>query len=389
VQYCARRLLDRIHRYTRDRLRREIEPVTAQDFMRFLLRWQGLTPETRRAGQRGLAAVVEQLQGFEAAVASWESDVLAARVSGYRPEWLDALCFSGEVVWGRLSQRATATPSHRSATISRATPVTLAFRADLTWLYQALRGAPGNEAAAACDNALAQHLARRGALFAAELQSQLGISRRELLESLWDAVAKGLVTSDGFGALRSLLHARVDDGPTGLGARLRRGAAPELRREGRWALLQPSSAALDPDALAEAVAEQLLARWGVVFADVVARESLALPYREITWALRRLEARGVVRGGRFVNGFVGEQYALPEAVEQLRATRKLEKTGERVLLSACDPLNLAGIVLPGPRVPAFRGRSLTLVDGALLPSEAESGRPATPPVAETIPIESC
>jgi ATP-dependent Lhr-like helicase len=364
-QYCARRLLDRIHRYTRDRLRREIEPVSPQDFMRFLLRWQGVTPDTRRAGQRGLAAVVEQLQGFEAAVASWESDVLASRVSGYRPEWLDALCFSGEVVWGRLSQRATPTPSQRSATISRATPVTLAFRADLTWLHQALRGAPGAESEGPSENPLARHLERRGALFAAELQNQLGISRRELHEALWDAVARGLVASDGFGALRSLLHARVDEPVTTTTTRLRRGAAPELRREGRWALLQPSSAALDPDALAEAVAEQLLARWGVVFADVVARESLALPYREISWALRRLEARGVVRGGRFVNGFVGEQYALPEAVEQLRATRKLEKTGERVLLSACDPLNLAGIILPGPRVPAFRGRSLTLVDGAL------------------------
>jgi ATP-dependent Lhr-like helicase len=365
LQYCARRLLDRIHRYTRDRLRREIEPVSAQDFMRFLLRWQGVTPDTRRAGQRGLAAVVAQLQGFEAAVASWESDVLAARVSGYRPEWLDALCFSGEVVWGRLSQRASAMPSQRSATISRATPVTLAFRADLAWLHQALRGAASPETEAPSENALAQHLERRGALFAAELQIQLGISRRELHDALWDAVARGLIASDGFGALRSLLHARMDEPLTATGTRLRRGAAPELRREGRWALLQPSSATLDPDALAEAVAEQLLARWGVVFADVVARESLALPYREITWALRRLEARGVVRGGRFVNGFVGEQYALPEAVEQLRATRKLEKTGERVLLSACDPLNLAGIILPGPRVPAFRGRSLTLVDGAL------------------------
>lgn len=371
-QYCARRLLDRIHRYTRDRLRREVEPVSPQDFMRFLLRWQGVTPDTRRAGQRGLSAVVEQLQGFEAAVASWESDVLAARVSGYRAEWLDALCFSGEVVWGRLSQRATPTPSQRSATISRATPVTLAFRADLPWLHQALRGAASAEGEPTPPNALALHLEQRGALFAAELQSQLGFSRRELHEALWDAVARGLIASDGFGALRSLLHARVDEPLALMSPRLRRGAAPELRREGRWALLQPSTAALDPDALAEAVAEQLLARWGVVFADVVARESLTLPYREIAWALRRLEARGVVRGGRFVNGFVGEQYALPEAVEQLRATRRLDKTGETVSLSACDPLNLAGIILPGPRVPALRGRSLTLVDGAFADVGAEN-----------------
>lgn len=372
-QYCARRLLDRIHRYTRDRLRREIEPVSAQDFMRFLLRWHGVTPEMQRAGQRGLSAVVEQLQGFEAAVASWESEVLAARVVGYRAEWLDALCFSGEVVWGRFSLRPASSSVTRSATISRATPVTLAFRGDLPWLHQAWQGAVQRHGdSAGCESALVECLRRRGALFAAELQSELGVSRKELHEALWDAVARGVVASDGFGALRSLLKPRPEDDRAPAPTRLRRGASPELRREGRWALLQPATSALDPDALAEAVAEQLLARWGVVFADVVARESLALPYREITWALRRLEARGVVRGGRFVNGFVGEQYALPEAVEELRATRRLAKTGETVRLSACDPLNLLGIVLPGPRLPAQRGRSFVLRDGALETAEYDA-----------------
>jgi ATP-dependent helicase Lhr and Lhr-like helicase len=385
-QYCARRLLDRIHRYTRDRLRREIEPVSAQDFMRFLLRWQGVAPDTRRAGQRGLSAVVEQLQGFEAAVASWESDVLAARVIGYRAEWLDALCFSGEVVWGRLSQRAAGASTLRSATISRATPVTLAFRGDLPWLHQALRGASATQATPAPDSSLVECLRRRGALFAAELQSELGLSRKELHEALWDAVARGVVASDGFGALRSLLQPRADVASAPGSARLRRGASPELRREGRWALLQASSSALDPDALAEAVAEQLLARWGVVFADVVARENLALPYRELTWALRRLEARGVVRGGRFVNGFVGEQYALPEAVDELRATRRTEKTGESVRLSACDPLNLIGVVLPGARLPAQRGRSFVLRDGALESTEPAAIQPT--PLARDIALES-
>ncbi len=381
-QFCARRLLDRIHRYTRDRLRREIEPVSAQDFMRFLLRWQGVTGDTRRAGSRGLSAVVEQLQGFEAAVASWEADVLAARVAGYRSEWLDALCFSGEVVWGRLGPRSTPSNALRTATISRATPVTLAFRADLAWLHQSRRAAP--EARTAEDElpsgcaALIRCLKARGALFSSELLTELGISWRELNEALWDAVARGLVTSDGFGALRSLMRRRLDEpSPSGSAARLRRGARPELLREGRWALLPLPRATLDPDALAEAVAEQLLARWGVVFADVVARENLALPYRELTWALRRLEARGVVRGGRFIHGFVGEQYALPEAVDMLRSVRRVPHSGEQVTLSACDPLNLVGIVLPGERVPAHRGRSFTLVDGALAsaastPSEAPS-----------------
>lgn len=366
-QFCARRLLDRIHRYTRDRLRREIEPVSPQDYMRFLLRWQGVTGDTKRAGQRGLSAAIEQLQGFEAAVASWEADVLPARVAGYRPEWLDALCFSGEVMWGRLSERSAPLHAQRSATISRATPVTLAFRADLAWLQQALRGP-----AAAADelprgaSALLACLQQRGALFSSELMSELGMSWRELNEALWDAVARGRLTSDGFGALRSLLQRRLEEPrPAAPVFGLRRGGKRELSREGRWALLPAARTADDADALAEAVAEQLLARWGVLFADVVARENLALPYRELSWALRRLEARGVVRGGRFVNGFVGEQYALPDAVEQLRAVRRLPHSGETVTLSACDPLNLIGSIVPGAKVPVQRGRSFTLVDGAL------------------------
>jgi ATP-dependent Lhr-like helicase len=379
-QFCARRLLDRIHRYTRDRLRREIEPVSPQDFMRFLLRWQGVTSDTRRAGARGLSAVIEQLQGFEAAVAAWEADVLAARVVAYRPEWLDALCFSGEVVWGRLGPRHAPSNSLRSATISRATPVTLAFRADLGWLHQSLRGVPAasDDDLSSGTAALISCLKARGALFSSELLSELGASWRELNETLWDAVARGLVTSDGFGALRSLMRRRLEE-PSSVASptRLRRGARPELLREGRWALLPPPQASLDPDAFAEAVAEQLLARWGVVFADVLTREDLAVPYRDLTWALRRLEARGVVRGGRFINGFVGEQYALPEAVDMLRSVRRLPHANEQLTLSACDPLNLVGIIVPGERVPAHRGRTFTLLDGALVVTQ--------PPPADALP----
>ncbi len=368
LQYCARRLLDRIHRYTRDRLRREIEPVAPQDFMRFLLRWQGVTPDTQREGAAGLSSVIEQLQGFEAAVASWESDVLSARVTGYRPEWLDALCFSGEVTWGRLSRRAAGEASAQSATISRATPVTLAFRGDLPWLSAALRGgrSPAAEPLSDATARLLEGLRRRGALFTAELTNELCIPPDELSEALWDAVARGLVTSDGFGALRSLMQQRAPQVVRSV--RLRRGARGAFHREGRWALLPDTPSELDADALAEAVAEQLLARWGVVFADLLARESGVVPYRELVWALRRLEARGVVRGGRFVGGFVGEQYALPEAVEALRQARRTPHSGETVTLSACDPLNLVGTIVPGVRVPALRGRSVTYVDGAAITS---------------------
>ncbi len=378
-QFCARRLLDRIHRYTRDRLRREIEPVSPQDFMRFLLEWQGATPGTRRTGPHGLSAVVEQLQGFEAAVASWEHDVLAARIAGYRPEWLDALCFSGQLVWGRFSPRSAPERPGQSATVSRATPVTLAFRGDLPWLQQALRGTDKPPAELPERAALlVSCLKRRGALFASELLSELGCDFRELNDALWDAVARGLVTADGYGALRSLMRRRAEPAPPAASSfKLRRGGQSDMAREGRWALLPEPSASLERDALAEAVAEQLLARWGVVFADVTARESLALPYRDITWALRRLEARGVVRGGRFVSGFVGEQYALPEAVEQLRSVRRSEPRGDVVELSACDPLNLVGIILPGARVPAQRGRMLRLVDGAEAAEPALSAHNST------------
>lgn len=376
-QYCARRLLSRIHRATQDRLRREVEPVTARDFMRFLLRWQGVTLAERREGTRGVAAVIEQLQGFELAVAGWENDVLPARVSDYRGEWLDALCFSGEVTWGRLSRRS-AIALGRGATISRATPVTLAFRADLPWLLLAARGSQAFalDASAECARVV-DFLRARGALFGAELCAQLGLSKRELSSALWDGVARGLIGSDGFGALRNLMQTDLDSVWRAPAGGLRRGAGGEVRREGRWALLPEADPCVDPDALAEAVAEQLLARWGVVFPDLIVRETLAVPFRELIWALRRLEARGSVRGGRFVNGFAGEQYALPDAVETLRAVRRSERNGEVVRLSACDPLNLTGIVLPGARVPAQRGRILTLVDGALENNEESSAELAS------------
>jgi ATP-dependent Lhr-like helicase len=312
-------------------------------------------------------SVVAQLQGFEAAIASWEGDVLSARVAGYRSEWLDALSFSGEVLWGRLSRRSASSVAGRNVSVSRATPVTLGLRADWHWLEPCFRGPETQPHAPELPAVVASLLAclrEHGALFAAELAQELSVSPAELNDALWDAVARGLITSDGFGALRGLLQRR-EGRSLELNARSRRSSGGALLREGRWALLRSPRVTLDRDGLADTLAEQLLARWGVVFADVLARENLALPYRDMVWALRRLEARGVARGGRFVSGFVGEQYALPDAVEQLRAVRKSPKTGETVRLSACDPLNLVGIIVPGERVPAQRGRQICLVDGAL------------------------
>jgi ATP-dependent Lhr-like helicase len=366
-EFCARRLLARIHNYTQARLRREIEPVTARDFMRFLLRWQHVAPGTHREGRLGVLAVVEQLQGFELAAGAWERDILPARVDGYRIDRLDDLCLSGDVTWGRLSLRTNGdedTPRRSGMSPSRATPITLAVREDVPWLLQAARGGrtPKEPEPGRTQDVL-EALRKHGALFAADLVTITGRLPYEIEEALWDAVARGLVTADGFEAVRSLLYRRAV-ARTPYRPRLRRaGSRTAARSAGRWSLVPVSQATEDADELAEAVAEQLLARWGVVFRDLVVRETFTVPWREVLWAFRRMEARGTIRGGRFVNGFSGEQYAVPEAVDALRAVRKDERTGETVTISAADPLNLVGTVVPGARIPALMTNAVTYVDG--------------------------
>jgi len=376
-EWCARRLLTRIHGYTQARLRREIEPVSAQDFMRFLLRWQHVAPGTRREGRRGVLSVVEQLQGFEVAAGSWEETVLSARVDGYRADWLDALCLSGEVAWARLAARVDDPErSVRGGAPSRATPLALVLRDDLDLLLALARGdtEPSLPPAGAAADVLAC-LRERGALFYRELVASTGKLPVEVEEGLWELVSRGIVTADGFQSVRALLGARerwarsrshsarrgrrrARRGPGGVGA------------EGRWALLPPPGLEEDRHGLAEAAAEQLLARWGVVFRDLLVRETLGLPWREVLWALRRMEARGTARGGRFVTGFSGEQYALPEAVDALRRTRKRARSGEIVRLSAVDPLNLVGVIVPGERIPAVRTQSVVYRDGSAVDEAA-------------------
>ena len=457
-QWCARRLLSRIHSYTQKRLRREIEPVTAQDLMRFLLRWQHVAPGTQRQGRSGLMAVIEQLQGFELPAGTWESQVFPSRIEHYRPAWLDELCHSGQVAWGRIKVRdsvgegesaggagaaagapgravrpATSGTSGRAGTgegtpgtpgtsgkagtgggapgsgtagplgpgpvgggprmasiTSRATPITLLLRADLAWLLQSARGdAIPAEPSAGASHDIIEALRECGALFLPELAAAARRLPAEVETALWDGVARGLLTADGFSAVRSLLAGRQVASHRDWQARrgLRRGisgaragaASAAATGGGRWSLLPVAGAVVDRDSLAEAVAEQLLARWGVVFRDIVARETLAIPWRDVLWALRRMEARGTVRGGRFVTGFSGEQYASPEAVEQLRSVRRTPRTGETVHLSATDPLNLVGIITPGPRVPAVRTNTVTYVDG--LPHADSSSQVAVAPAS--------
>ena len=367
-EFCARRVLTRIHAYTRQRKRREVEPVTPRDFMRFLLRWQHVTPDTRREGTRGVLAVVEQLQGFELAAGAWEKAIFPARVTGYRREWLDEACLDGGIAWGRLSVRGEPDepPRRGGLTPSRATPVTLTIRDDLPWLLRAARGEhrPAEPGPGSTSDVIGA-LRDRGALFPPDLEDLTGRLPSEIEEALWDGVARGLVTADGFRAVRSLFARRAAQSAPGR-HRLRRGRQLSSRTAGRWSLLPEPPADCDPDDLAEAVAEQLAARWGVVFRDLLARENLAVPWREVLWALRRMEARGTISGGRFVTGFSGEQFAHPDAVGMLREIRKRPLTGETILLSAADPLNLTGIVLPGPRIPALGTNSVSYTDGAVV-----------------------
>jgi ATP-dependent Lhr-like helicase len=369
-EFCARRVLTRIHAYTRQRKRRETEPVTARDFIRFLLRWQHVTPDTRREGSRGVLSVVEQLQGFELAAGAWEKAIFPARVTGYRREWLDEACLDGGIAWGRLSLRADGDelPRRGGLAPSRATPVTLTIRDDLPWLLRAARGehqpaepGPGRTAD------VIEVLRERGALFPPDLAAATGRLPAEVEEALWDGVARGLITADSFRAVRTLFARRALQNAPGR-HRLRSGSQLSSRTAGRWSLLPDAAPDCDPDELAEAVAEQLAARWGVVFHDLLVRENLAVPWREVLWALRRMEARGTVSGGRFVAGFSGEQFAHPDAVDMLREIRKRPRTGEITELSAADPLNLIGIVLPGPRIPAVATNSVSYTDGALTPA---------------------
>ena len=389
VEWVARRLLARMHSYSRRTRRQGVDPATAQDFMRFLLRWQHVAPGTQLAGEAGLAAAIEQLQGFEAATVAWEPEILGRRLRHYEPAALDRLCHDGEVMWLRLSPRARDDTDAPVGAPSKATPIAVVFRDDLEWLLAAARAgldvAPPSVGATA---EIIEVLRARGACFASEIAA---ITRRlpdDVERGLWDGVARGLLTSDGFGAIRARISPARDRGEARRMSRLLRGARAAGASAGRWSLVPDTVAAdgsgsADPGArverhdLGEAVAEQLLNRWGVVFRDLAVRDSLRVPWRDVQWALRRLEDRGLVRGGRFVSGFSGEQYALPEAVEQLGHVRKAPRTGECVTVNGTDPLNLVGIVVPGATVPAIRTREVVYTDGIPAPADAESNaRPA-------------
>src|SRR5216110_1587341 len=332
LEWCERRLLARIHRYTLDRLRKEIEPVTAADFMRFLLRWQRVAEDARAEGPEGLAAVLDLLDGFELPAGAWETDVLPARMREYDPLWLDGLCLSGEVAWGRLSQTRNADGGTRNRKTGpiRTTPIAL-FRRErgAVWQSLAMRPDPADLDLSHAARAALDVLDERGASFFGDLVNATGLLRTEVEKGLGELVAWGLVTADSFAGLRALLVPSDRRRPVG-GFRRRGKVAPfGVETAGRWSRVR-SPVSLPEEQVAEAVAPQQLPRYGVMFRRLATRETLLAPWRDILRAYRRLEARGEIRGGRFVGGFSGEQYALPEAVGLLRNVRRDEPTGELV-----------------------------------------------------------
>jgi len=369
TEWCERRLLARIHRYTLDRLRKEIEPVAASDFLRFLFKWQRLATGSRGEGPEGLAAVLDLLDGYELAAGAWESEVLPARLTDYDPLWLDGLCLSGEIAWGRL----TVDTKNRKTGPVRGTPIAL-FRRERGEAWRAGRAEvdPASLPLSSTGNALLAAFESRGALFFGDLVSSTGLLRTEVEKGLAELVAWGLVSSDSFAGMRALLVPSDRRRPLGGGYRRRGRIAPfGVETAGRWARTH-NKPAIPEEQVAEAIAWQLLRRYGVVFRRVVQREALLIPWREVLRVYRRLEARGEIRGGRFVGGFSGEQYALPEAIGLLRSTRKEPRGDELIAVSGADPLNLVGILTPDDAVPAITNNRILYRDGVpILVKEGE------------------
>ena len=365
-EWCERRLLARVHAYTVKRLRAEIEPVAVRDFLRFLLSWQHVAADARMQGAGAVDTVIGQLEGFEAPAGAWESEILPARLAGYAPHWLDQRCLAGHVTWMRLRPR-NGNGEGRPSPV-RTTPITLLTRRDAAF-WASLSPPPDPSQVSPRAQAVADHIRQHGAVFFDELTDGTGLLRTQVEEALAELVAAGIVSSDSFGGLRALLVPMGERRPIAGGRRRRRTVAFGMEAAGRWALARRprptrAEAGRSDDEAVEHVARVLLRRYGVVFWRLIEREAARLPpWRDLLRVYRRLESRGEIRGGRFVAGFSGEQFALPEAVGLLREVRRQPSSGAWVSLSAADPLNLIGIVTPGAKLPALTGNRLLYRDG--------------------------
>jgi ATP-dependent Lhr-like helicase len=372
IEWCDRRLLARIHRLTVGTLRKQIQPVNAAQFMHWLLRWQHVAPGTQLLGERGTLEGLQQLQGFEAPANAWEDRILAKRIANYDGKTLDQLCLTGAVGWGRLSTHPSmgdgADQKTRRVVPSSVAPITFFIREDSDWMIE--RQSNKSDDVANCLSGRARevlaYLRQRGASFFADIVRGTRMLKAEAETALWELVTAGLITADGFDNIRAMVDPRRRAG-RGKG----RSARPR-HSVGRWSILHAAEAPEREQTL-EAMCWTLLKRYGVVFREVLARESMVPRWRDLLITFRRLEDRGQIRGGRFVSGFLGEQFALPIALESLRATSKLPRVGEMVTISAADPLNLVGIVVPGERIPPASLKNIVLRDGVPVDGESQNG----------------
>jgi len=384
IEWCDRRLLARIHRYTLDRLRREIQPVSASDYLRFLFAWQHVAPGTQLEGEHGVREAVAQLQGMEIPAVAWEREILPARVKNYQRAWLDKLSLSGSLAWGRRHPAQVQKDGGRHSGQIRHSPLGLYLSEQLEiWLALAQPLAADESHLSGAAREVLDQLRRRGAVFFQNLVRDTKRLPTDVESALGELVAYGFVTGDGFGGLRALiapaakkreshrkrremlLRMRRPGNVVALPPRLKSGG---MESAGRWSLFRGDGApglfgAVKEEDAVEHFAKQLLRRWGVVFHRVAMRENGLPPWRDVLRVYRRMEARGELRGGRFVEGFSGEQYALPEAVESLRAIRKMPLSGALVTICGADPLNLVGILTPGEKLAARSSSRVVFRDG--------------------------
>jgi ATP-dependent Lhr-like helicase len=382
IEWCERRILQRVHRRTLHTLRKQIEPVAPSVYMRWLLQWQHLAPQTQLGGEEGVLEALHQLEGFEAPAIEWERTLLPARVANYDPRWLDSLCLSGAVGWGRISPHPAWSNADgagpRRIIPANAAPITFYIRESADWLPHALarervEESRLNESLSVEALQARALLQQRGACFANDIQRILNLSKQQTQHALWELATAGLAAADGYDQLRAIMDPRRKPAAASSVA----GRRPIRSSAGRWSLLAEEvhaaptaiEQARRTDGALESYARMLLARYGVLFRDLLTRESNAPKWRDLLGILRRLEARGEVRGGRFVTGFGGEQYALPEAADSLRAARSRESM-PIIAVAGADPANLAGIVLPGERIPAIPGRRVFYRNGLLHKEDA-------------------
>jgi ATP-dependent Lhr-like helicase len=370
TEWCERRLLARIHKLTLGGLRKQIQSVTPAQFMNWLLRWQHVAPSTQLLGERGTLEAVRQMQGFEAPANSWERQILKRRIADFDPAVLDQLCLAGSVGWGRLSphpatlEALPVTDAKRRVIPTSVAPITFFVREDSEWMIPRRESGEAEVTGLSTDaTAVLQFLRQRGASFFADIVRGTGKLKSEVEGALWELVAAGVLTADGFDNLRALIDPKRRSGQ-GIG----RTSRPR-HSAGRWCLLF-SGDAHDRTRALESTCWMLLRRYGIVFRELLARETNLPKWRELLITFRRLEDRGEVRGGRFVSGFLGEQFALSMAVDSLRAQRNQQPTGVLVTISAADPLNLVGIIVPGERIAANSGKLAAFRDGvAVEPAE--------------------